>query len=112
MIDQDTHKLRHAHDPHTSHEAAAANPTRKATHRALVLRAFADWPHSGLTGDEVAAETGLEVHEARRRVSDLRDLGLVEFWEVDGKRQTRASAAGVQSTVSRITQTGLAEVIS
>jgi hypothetical protein len=63
-------------DPHTSHDAAEAVTSGKAqAHRALALREVRALP--GQTSGELAAVAGLERHEAARRLSDLKNAGLV-----------------------------------
>lgn len=60
-------------DPVTSHAAARRAPVRG--HRLRVLQALAAGP-AGQT--ELAARTGLTVAAVSKRLSELRDAGLVE----------------------------------
>jgi DNA-binding IclR family transcriptional regulator len=64
-------------DPHTSHDVAEAVTTsgKAQAHRALALREVRALP--GQTSGELAAAAGLERHEAARRLSDLKNAGLV-----------------------------------
>lgn len=94
--------LAHTRDPGTSHDAAARNRAGKATHRRACLEAhFRQDASSGLIDDEVASLTGLDLIEARRRCTDLRNAGLLEFTRI-----TRTSNMGRQATVSIITHAG------
>lgn len=102
LSDVPAHILAHAHDPDTSRMAARRGSALKASGRHSCLRAHALHP-AGLTDDEVSALTGIEIHETRRRCTDLRNAGLIEFLA----RVTRKNAQGNQCTVSAITPTGL-----
>lgn len=107
---REARKLSHRADPETAKQAAAAGALRKNTHRRLCLHYHAEKAqfHGGLTDDEVSEYTGLELHEARRRCSDLRNLGLIA-WVVlpDGRRVSRPSRMGGRSTASLITPLGV-----
>jgi len=79
-------------DPPTSDEAAerVERSDRAGTHRKLCMEAVLRRP--GMTGAEVARETGLERHEASRRLPELRRAGLVRcgdprICEVRGTKQ-------------------------
>lgn len=99
--------LAHRSDVETS-KIAAGFAAVKGTSRAKLLVAHKGFPTSGLTDDEAAAYAGIELHEARRRCSDLRALGLIGWLERrDGVFETRPTASGRNATVSRITQAGL-----
>lgn len=93
--------LAHTDDPGTSHDAAARNRAGRATHRRACLEAHGRFPFSGLIDDEAASLTGLEIIEARRRCTDLRNAGLLQFAPI-----TRTSNMGRQATVSVITRAG------
>ena len=69
----------HRNDPATSHEAEAAvtKSGQRATHALLVLRELKANP-AGLTAPEIAAMLRLEIYQVRRRLTDLKDAGLVE----------------------------------
>jgi hypothetical protein len=95
-------KLAHTHDPDTSHAAAALNAGGKASNRRECLLVHVRHFQTGLIDDEVASLTGLDLIEARRRCSDLRNAGLLRF--VIGL--TRTSNWGRQATVSMITPAG------
>jgi len=64
-------------DPITSHEAAdaAAASTWRVAHKSILFQAVVE--HPGLTSAEYAVETGLERHEAARRLADLKNDGEV-----------------------------------
>lgn len=94
--------LAHARDPRTSHDAAAGNAGGKASNRRACLTAHRVHQETGLIDDEVSSLTGLELIEARRRCTDLRNSGLLRFTET-----TRTSNMGRQATVSVITRDGI-----
>lgn len=101
-LDRQSHALAHSHDPQTSRDAAARNASGKASNRRLCLDAHAIVQQgTGLTDDEVADLTRIELHEARRRCTDLRNAGLLVFTD-----RTRESSMGRQSTVSVLTPAG------
>jgi hypothetical protein len=66
-----------ATDPQSSHQAAhqVERSGKADSHRALCLKAVKAAP--GSTSAEIAAATGLERHEAARRLPELRLRGLV-----------------------------------
>lgn len=108
--------LSHARDPDSS-RLAAASSLPKVTNRRLCLLAHASqpWDYDGLTDDEVAKITTIELHEARRRCSDLRNLGLLAWLYTPGDPHvltgvpvivTRKNAGGHKSSVSVITNAG------
>lgn len=103
---RESRKLAHRADPETAKTAAAEGALRKNTHRLLCLLAHSRYPTSGLTDDECSAEAGLELHEARRRCSDLRNLGLIAFVRFGDRHETRKTASGRSATVSSITAYG------
>lgn len=96
------HTLAHSRDPETSHDAAARNAGGKASNRRACLLAHVRHFQTGLIDDEVASLTRLDIIEARRRCTDLRNAGLLRF--VVGL--TRTSNMGRQATVSMITLAG------
>lgn len=98
--------LAHADDVETSHEAAAAHPGERASHRRACLVQHEIFSGSGLIDDEVATFTGFDLIEARRRCSDLRNLGLIEWLMVNGKPLTRVTDYGRPARVSVITPAG------
>lgn len=59
-------------DPETSHEAAdlVTRTGKRATHQLLVLDCVRRMP--GMTYHHIAVQTGLERHEAMRRLGDLK----------------------------------------
>jgi hypothetical protein len=92
--------LAHTRDPQTSIDAARLGSAKKASGRRACLQIHATNP-SGLIDDEVSLLTGIELHETRRRCTDLRNAGLIEFLSA-----TRPSNSGRHSTVSAITADG------
>lgn len=114
-ITRPARELAHAGDPGTAREAAGSNALGKNTNRRVCLEKHAA-AIAGLSDDECAARTGLELIEARRRCSDLRTLGLIEWMVMDHgteekpdvKAVRRPTALGKESTVSRITDAGRA----
>lgn len=77
----------HAADPDTSRLSAHAARNLAITHLELVQRALQGRP-DGATGEELAAATGLQYHEAVRRLSDLKNRGLIED---SGRRRANTS---------------------
>lgn len=67
-----------ATDPASSHAAAAEIEASgaAAAHRAIILAAVR--AHPGRTSLELAGITGLDRHAISRRLSELRDDGLIE----------------------------------
>jgi len=98
--------LTHSDDPETSFRAAETNSTSE-THQAMLLEAFRDVLRTrrpNYTDEEAGHATGLDTVEARRRCSNLRDKGLIEF--------TGASRMGIRfptkaQGISQITHAGL-----
>lgn len=99
--------LTHSNDPEPSFRAAETNSTSE-THQAMLLEAFRDvllrTGCPNYTDEEAGHATGLDTVEARRRCSNLRDKGLIEF--------TGASRMGIRfptktQGVSQITHAGL-----
>lgn len=109
VFDRDPRVLAHTGDLHTSRSAAAANRLLRATHRHAVLAVYneAKW----LTDDDAAARTGLDLAEARRRCSDLRNEGLIApARRDDGMIQTSFLASGRQGMLCSITREGVARL--
>lgn len=71
-------------DPDTSHDAAKRHGAsgRRQSNKLRLLAAVKTWPKR--TSAEYAALTYLERHEAARRLSDLKNDGLV----IQGERRT------------------------
>ena len=61
-------------DPTTSHEAARGAGRMANTHRLIIIEAMKK--HPNLTSAEIAHCTGLERHQAARRLPELRKLGV------------------------------------
>lgn len=100
LTDVPPRSLAHTHDPDSSMEAARLGSAKKRSGRRACLQMHSINP-SGLIDDEVSALTGIELHETRRRCTDLRNAGLIEFLSV-----SRPSSSGRRSTVSAITADG------
>lgn len=81
-------------DPETSQLAAARISYRTGTTKALLLGAYLDEP-SGLTDEEAAARTGLDLYQATKRCADLRRDGAIVF------AGTRKGRAGLERMVCR-----------
>lgn len=94
-------------DPRTSHRAAEAITLKAGTQRARLLETFGRWPDDGLTDEEaMERSTGVRADsEYATRCSEMRRAG----WLVDTGRD-RKGGAGTPRIVSRITDTGLAEL--
>jgi hypothetical protein len=102
------HTLAHASDPPSSIDAARQNQAGKVSGRRAILETHQYW-YEGLTDDECSYLTGIELHECRRRCTDLRNAGLIEFAvsRVEpGRFLSRESNSGRRSTVSVITAAG------
>lgn len=105
----------HTDDVPTSHAAAAQNRAGKASNRRACLVVHGEHAQAGLIDDEVASLTGLELIEARRRCSDLRRLGLIDWLMAPilvgpsalSAPLTRTSNLGHKSAVSVITAAGM-----
>jgi transcription initiation factor IIE alpha subunit len=71
----------HASDPVSSHQAGEAieSSGKAAAHRGIVLAAVKANP--GLTSGELEALCGLKLYQVRRRLTDLKNDGLVEYGE-------------------------------
>jgi transcription initiation factor IIE alpha subunit len=69
--------LTHRHDPASSHEAAARHEASgaRATNKERVRRYLET--HPNLTSREYAEGMGMDVHEVRRRLTDLLNDGDV-----------------------------------
>lgn len=80
--------------PETSREAAESIAPIAKSHRALVLAVITASAERGLTGDEVAAECELTVHQTRSRISELKAAKLI----ADSERRDRLGS-GRRGTV-------------
>jgi hypothetical protein len=89
-------------DPETSHEAAAALSSRSHQVRAVVRAAWAAGRVRGVTADEAARGSALDVHSAGKRLSDAVALGYLEDTPT-----TRVGASGRRQTVRVITDAGI-----
>lgn len=88
-------------DPGTSKAAAAAD---RITHRARLLAAF--YAYGDMTYTEAAHAADLEPHEAMRRMSDLKRLGLLEVATFAGHSIRRRTPSGREADVHRVTDAG------
>lgn len=110
-FDRDPRVLAHNGDVPASVIAATADRLSKSTNRRACFQAHEQRDRQadtqpGLIDDEVATLTGLELVEARRRCSDLRSLGLIEWLVEDGRKVTRRSNHGRPATVCVLTPYG------
>lgn len=111
-LERPARALAHSGDVETSKQAAADSADRKSSHRRVALLLHASHRSGGgLSDGEVSARSGgvLDLIEARRRCSDLRALGLIE-WRIggNGKPVLGQTKAGKACRVSVITPRGLA----
>lgn len=106
-LDYPALKLARLEDPSTSLESAG-DPTRvRVTHRRRVLAVFAAEP-DGLDYHAAAELSGLERHEAQRRISDLERLGLLDVKrDEDGTEVRTVLVSGRPGRVHVITPEGL-----
>lgn len=85
----------HAHDPDTSHDAAAKAQWLAAEHKAIIATVLLFW--GPLTSNGIASHCELDYLQVARRMKDLCDDGKV----VDtGER--RASPGGRRAAVWRV----------
>jgi predicted ArsR family transcriptional regulator len=80
----------------TSYESAVTAATTSAERRQTIL-ALLTWDGQGMTADEIADALGYSVLAIRPRVSELRNMGLIE---PTGER--RRNASGMSAAVVRI----------
>lgn len=66
----------HRNDPWTSRVAERAHKADRRKNIDRVLAAVTERP--GLTADDIATITGLDVYETRRRLSDLKNTGKLQ----------------------------------
>lgn len=111
-FDRDPRTLAHTNDVPASRIAAECDRLAKSSHRRACFQAHVNREHvvaalpPGMIDDEVAAATGLELVEARRRCSDLRALGLIEWLVEGGVKVTRSSNHRRPATVCVLTPYG------
>jgi hypothetical protein len=96
-------------DPQTAHQAAARARSTAALNRDRCLIAHADAGDEGLTGEELAAATGLEYATIGPRRPRLEDDGLLVKGRRDGCEWTRPNARGNAQQVYVATAAGLVE---
>lgn len=91
----------HTADPQTSKDAAASIVNASAkNHRRRLLLVFAASSRD-LTCDEAQDAAGMETYQARRRISELLTMGLLERTGL-----TRAGRSGRQQTTIRLSEAG------
>lgn len=102
-LDVPARRLARRSDPATSKTAARLNHNSA---RARVLQAFA--AGHPLTYAQAAELAGIEPWQASKRVADLRNDGLIAYFERDGIAQTDDSHGGAPRSLYRITPEGTA----
>ena len=102
----------HHDDPPTSTAAAASIAPIVRGLRLRILGAYnrehdqrQDY-HVGLTAEEAGIWAGLELYQARRRVTELRNLGYLKPCYTDDGYLTRPGASGRNALVLKITPSG------
>lgn len=75
-LDFDPRKLARRRDATTSHEAAAKTRQFAASHEARIFEALHNHPE-GLNYREIGGVTGLEAIAVARRLSGMRERGLI-----------------------------------
>jgi len=92
----------HTDDLWTSHTAAAS-----VDRHSLCLLLLSHYAHAPLADLEAAAAAGLTGEQAKKRCSDLRNLGHIEpATDDNGQVITRRNATGRSAMVCRITAAG------
>ena len=89
-----------ATDPDTSANGARHITPKRGSQAMRILAVYAEHPIYGLTDEAAAAWAGIT--HGWKRCADLRRLGFIQ-----SIGETRATVAGVQAMVCRITQQGL-----
>lgn len=91
-------------DPETSHEAARDASKKAPNHRFVALQAFSE--HGPMTDYELADKTGLQQNSIGKRRKDCQDMGLIDFFMVDGEKVRRKTPSGSNAYVWQITELG------
>ena len=89
-----------ATDPDTSANGARHITPKRGSQAMRILAVYAEHPIYGLTDEAAAAWAGIT--HGWKRCADLRRLGFIQ-----ATGETRATVAGVQAMVCRITEQGL-----
>jgi hypothetical protein len=91
-------------DLETSHEAARDASANAPNHRLRALYALSG--HGPMTDFELADKTNLQQNSIGKRRKDCQDLGLIDFFIVDGEKQRRKTPSGSSAYVWQITELG------
>jgi len=91
-------------DPETSHEAARDASKKAPNHRLIALQALSE--HGPMTDFELANKTGLQQTSIGKRRKDCQDVGLVDFFMIDGEKERRQTPSGSSAYVWQITELG------
>ena len=88
----------------TSHEAARNASEHAPNHRLRALNAL--YEHGPMTDFELADKTNLQQNSIGKRRKDCQDIGLIDFFIVDGEKQRRKTPSGSSAYVWQITELG------
>ena len=91
-------------DLDTSHEAARDASKKAPNHRLIALQAL--FEHGPMTDYELAEKTGLQQNSIGKRRKDCQDIGLVDFFMLDGEKERRKTPSGSSAYVWQITELG------
>jgi len=91
-------------DLYTSHEAARDASANAPNHRLRALYALSG--HGPMTDYELAEKTGLQQNSIGKRRKDCQDIGLVDFFMLDGEKERRKTPSGSSAYVWQITELG------
>ena len=91
-------------DLDTSYEAARDASKKAPNHRLIALHAFSE--HGPMTDYELAEKTGLQQNSIGKRRKDCQDIGLVDFFMIDGEKERRKTPSGSSAYVWQITNQG------
>ena len=91
-------------DLETSHEAARDASKKAPNHRVIALQALSE--HGPMTDYELAEKTGLQQNSIGKRRKDCQDIGLVDFFMLDGEKERRKTPSGSSAYVWQITELG------
>jgi transcription initiation factor IIE alpha subunit len=91
-------------DLETSYEAARDASKKAPNHRLIALQALSE--HGPMTDYELAEKTGLQQNSIGKRRKDCQDIGLVDFFMLDGEKERRKTPSGSSAYVWQITELG------
>jgi transcription initiation factor IIE alpha subunit len=91
-------------DPETSYDAAVDASKNVGNHRVIALQTLLE--HGAMTDFELAEKTGLQQTSIGKRRKDCQDIGLVDYFIVDGEKQRRKTPSGSSAYVWQITELG------